>query len=75
MTAPNNGTPWYKNTCVTSALKSGAINAGIDAIGFLPEAGGVARVVGPPCLQGGKQRLLAATESTLTMELCSWDPR
>lgn len=44
--APNNGTPWYKNTCVTGALKTGAINAGIDAIGFLPEAGGVARIVG-----------------------------
>jgi hypothetical protein len=44
--APNNGTPWYKNTCVTSALKTGAINAGIDAIGFIPEAGGAARMIG-----------------------------
>jgi RHS repeat-associated protein len=44
--APNNGTPWYKNSCVTSALKTGALNAGIDAIGFIPEAGGVARMFG-----------------------------
>jgi RHS repeat-associated protein len=44
--APNNGTPWYQNTCVTGALKTGAINAGIDAIGFIPEAGGVARMIG-----------------------------
>jgi RHS repeat-associated protein len=29
--------PWYKNPCVTSALGSGAVNAGIDAIGLLPE--------------------------------------
>lgn len=40
------GTPWYKSSCVTSALKTGAINAGIDAIGFIPEAGGVARTIG-----------------------------
>ncbi len=39
-------TPWYKNSCITGALKSGAISVGIDALGFLPEAGGVARVVG-----------------------------
>jgi len=44
--APSNGTPWYKNACVTGALKTGAINAGIDAIGFIPEAGGVARMIG-----------------------------
>jgi hypothetical protein len=39
-------TPWYKNPCVTSALKTGAINAGVDAIGFIPEAGGIARIIG-----------------------------
>ena len=44
--APNKGTPWYKNSCVTGALKTGAINAGIDAIGFIPEAGGLARMIG-----------------------------
>jgi len=43
--APSNGTPWYHNSCVTSALKTGAINAGIDAIGFIPEAGGVSRMI------------------------------
>jgi len=32
--APNNGTPWYKNACVQDALKTGAINAGVDAIGL-----------------------------------------
>jgi hypothetical protein len=42
---PNNGTPWYKNACVQDALKTGAINARIDAIGFIPEAGGIARIV------------------------------
>jgi RHS repeat-associated protein len=45
-TAANNGTPPSKNPCVTDALKSGAITLGIDALGFLPEVGGVARVVG-----------------------------
>lgn len=44
--APNNSTPWYKNSCVTGALKTGAINAGVDTIGFIPEAGGVARMIG-----------------------------
>jgi len=46
--AANNGTTQtpYKNPCVTSALKSGAISVGIDLLGFLPEVGGVARVVG-----------------------------
>jgi hypothetical protein len=43
--APNNSTPWYK-TCTAKALGKGAVNLGIDALGFLPEAGGVARVVG-----------------------------
>lgn len=44
--APSNGTPWYKNSCITSALESYAVNAGVDSIGFIPEAGGVARVIG-----------------------------
>ncbi len=39
-------THWHNNPCVTSALKSGAVSVGVDALGFLPEAGGVARVVG-----------------------------
>ncbi len=38
--------PWYKNACVTDALKTGTKNIAIDAIGFIPEAGGVARMVG-----------------------------
>ena len=48
--AANNGTPlktpWYKNPCVTSALAKGALSVGVDAIGLIPEAGGVARVIG-----------------------------
>ena len=39
-------TPWYKNSCVTSALGAGALHVGIDAIGLIPEAGGIARVIG-----------------------------
>lgn len=46
VSALNNGTPWYHNSCIMSALKSGGISVGIDALGFLPEVGGVARVVG-----------------------------
>ncbi len=38
--------PWYKNSCITGALASGALSAGIDAIGLIPEAGGVARIIG-----------------------------
>jgi hypothetical protein len=47
--AANNGTPttpWYKNPCVTSALGAGALSLGVDAIGLIPEAGGIARVIG-----------------------------
>ncbi len=44
--APNNRTPSYKNACAQDALKTGVINAVIDAIGFIPEAGGVARMIG-----------------------------
>ena len=42
----NGAAPWYKNACITSALGAGALSAGIDAIGFIPEAGGVARMIG-----------------------------
>jgi hypothetical protein len=52
--AANNGptvsaappTPWYKNSCITSALGDAALSVGIDAIGLIPEAGGIARVIG-----------------------------
>ncbi len=37
---PSSATPWYKNSCITGALASGALNVGIDAIGLIPEAGG-----------------------------------
>ena len=36
----------YRNACIISALKTGALNVGIDAIGLIPEAGGVARMIG-----------------------------
>lgn len=39
-------TPWYKNSCITSALANGAKDAAIDAIGLIPVAGGVARSIG-----------------------------
>ena len=53
-TAANNGPtisaappqPWYENPCVTGALGKGALSAGIDAIGLIPEAGGIARIIG-----------------------------
>lgn len=45
-TAPNNGTPWYQNSCITSALGKGALSVGVDSIGLIPEAGGVARMIG-----------------------------
>ena len=38
--------PWYKNSCITSALGEGALSVGVDAIGLIPEAGGIARVIG-----------------------------
>lgn len=38
--------PWYKNPCITGALSAGALSVGIDSIGLIPEAGGVARVIG-----------------------------
>jgi hypothetical protein len=44
--APSNAAPWYKNTCVTNALEAGALSVGIDSIGLIPEAGGIARIIG-----------------------------
>src|SRR6185437_12110841 len=38
--APNSGTPWYKNSCITSALGPGAVSVGLDSIGLIPVAGG-----------------------------------
>jgi hypothetical protein len=35
-----------KNSCVTGALGKGALSVGIDSIGLIPEAGGIARVIG-----------------------------
>ena len=37
---------WYKNPCIMSALGEDALSVGIDAIGLIPEAGGVARMIG-----------------------------
>jgi RHS repeat-associated protein len=37
---------WYKNSCITGALDDAALHVGIDAIGLIPEAGGVARLIG-----------------------------
>lgn len=46
----NNGTPqktpWYKNDCIKDALGDLALHGGIDAVGLIPEAGGIARVIG-----------------------------
>jgi hypothetical protein len=39
--APNN-----RNSCIASALGKGALSVGVDAIGLIPEAGGVARIIG-----------------------------
>lgn len=38
--------PWYKNSCIMSALGKGALTVGIDALGLIPEGGGVSRIVG-----------------------------
>ena len=68
--APDNDTPWYK-TCTAKALGKGAVNLGIDALGFLPEVGGVARVVGHQAGyvgkvadNVGKNMLTAGTKTT-----------
>ncbi|MGB6633422.1 MAG: RHS repeat-associated core domain-containing protein, partial [Terriglobales bacterium] len=72
--AANNGTPTPKNPCVANALKAGATNVGIDLLGFLPEAGGVARVVGHQAGYVGivadnlgKNMLTAGTKTTGTL--------
>ena len=72
--AANNGTPTPKNPCVANALKAGATNVGIDLSGFLPEAGGVARVVGHQAgyvgivtHNLGKNMLTAGTKTTGTL--------
>ncbi|MDE3106184.1 MAG: RHS repeat-associated core domain-containing protein [Acidobacteriota bacterium] len=41
--APNNGP---RPGCVSGALLSNAVSVGIDAVGLIPEAGGVARFIG-----------------------------
>lgn len=46
MSASNGGTSWYHNSCITRALGAGALSVGFDAIGLIPEAGGVARMIG-----------------------------
>ncbi len=45
--------PWYKNSCITTALGNAALKVGIDAIGLIPEAGGVAREIGHQFLYRG----------------------
>lgn len=73
-TAANNGNSPPKNPCVADALKEGARNVGIDLLGFLPEAGGVARVVGHQAGYVGKvadnlgkNMLTAGTKTTGTL--------
>jgi len=44
--APAPKIPWYKNSCIRGALAGAALHVGIDSIGLIPEAGGIARVVG-----------------------------
>jgi hypothetical protein len=39
--APSNGTSWYQNPCITSALAKGAASTALDAVGLLPEGGAV----------------------------------
>lgn len=40
--APSNGTPWYKNSCITSALLKGGASTALDAVGTFVPAGGAA---------------------------------
>jgi RHS repeat-associated protein len=56
---PSSATPWYKNSCITNALGSGALNVGIDAIGLIPEAGGISRMIG----HGGGYRGIVADQT------------
>ena len=72
--APSNATPWYKNSCVTSALGAGALSVGFDSIGLIPEAGGIARMighgsgyVGVVADQAGNSVIKAAGASTSTV--------
>ncbi len=44
--SPSNGTPSYQSPCVRNALLAGVARVGIDAVGLIPEAGGIARVIG-----------------------------
>src|SRR6185312_774653 len=44
--AGSNATPWYRNSCITSALGAGALSGGVDSIGLVPEAGGIVRAIG-----------------------------
>jgi hypothetical protein len=57
--------PWYKNSCVTGALKTGAIKAGIDAIGFIPEAGGCQRLRRCPQFSRCESKLSSLTDTTI----------
>ena len=41
--APNNAA---KKACIEKALGKGALSGGIDSIGLIPEAGGIARIIG-----------------------------
>jgi hypothetical protein len=40
------GTPWYETACAKDAYKQFAFSATFDAIGLIPEAGGIARIIG-----------------------------
>jgi RHS repeat-associated protein len=40
-----NPTPFYKNSCITGAIGSAALQIGLDAIGYIPEVGGAAKSV------------------------------
>lgn len=46
-------TPWYKNSCITGAIANGALHVGIDSLGLIPEAGGIAREIGHQFLYRG----------------------
>jgi hypothetical protein len=45
-TQPPQTQSWYKNSCITGAIGTGLLHAGIDAIGLIPEGGLVSRAVG-----------------------------
>ncbi|MBV9267625.1 MAG: hypothetical protein JO061_15765, partial [Acidobacteriaceae bacterium] len=56
-TPPKSGTttttPWYKNPCIKGAIGNGLLHVGIDSLGLIPEAGGVAREIGHQFLYRG----------------------